>query len=277
MAGWRSRAPLRRGAEPAQAMWSISGGNPCVGPHHVRPRPDSAMRSWLSYWNAPNASYVNERHKRAHYDVVFAGARPHLPRGPGRIVLDWGCGDEKIADVSGAVILYDAAATTRQRLRERYGGHPRIHIVDGDSSEVQPNSIDLVIINSVIQYFSDEEFDSALRRIHVLLTDEGALLLGDVINPGTPMFRHVTTFLRFAGENGFLLPAVLALARTSMSSYRSLQREIGLATYAPTQIVQKLEQRGFVAQQLPENIAVSPYRTSFIARKQGAARPAASG
>ena len=31
------------------------------------------MQSWLSYWDAPNKSYVNERHKRAHYDVLLDG------------------------------------------------------------------------------------------------------------------------------------------------------------------------------------------------------------
>jgi ubiquinone/menaquinone biosynthesis C-methylase UbiE len=239
---------------------------------------DGSMRSWLSYWSAPNKSYVNERHREAHYAVVFAGVRPHLPQGPGRTALDWGCADayaaREIAEICGAVVLYDAADATRQRLHTRFGGDPRIRVIDAGLGEVEADSIDIVIVNSVIQYLSAAEFGAALRQIHRVLKPEGALLIGDVIDPKTRTSRHVATFLAFAARNGFLAPAVLGLARTSMSSYSSLQREIGLATYTPAEIERKLAECGFVAERLTRNIAVSPYRSSFIARKLDRAKRA---
>ena len=230
------------------------------------------MESWLSYWNAPNKSYVNDRHRTAHFDVVFAGVRPYLPSGPSRCVLDWGCGDafaaECVADLSGTVLLYEAAATTRDRLRKRYGACPRIRVLDDEDLDGLPeNSIDLVIVNSVIQYLSVREFDDALRRFHGLLKSDGALLLGDIINPETATIRHLATFLGFAWRNNFLISAIFAVARTSVSPYRRLQRVVGLAAYTPEQILAKLQQHDFIGERLRENIAVSRYRSSFIARK----------
>jgi SAM-dependent methyltransferase len=227
--------------------------------------------SWLAYWDAPNASYVSERHKRAHYDVVFAGIRPYLP-GPDGVVLDWGCGEalaaERIADISRAVLLYDAATATRERLHHLHGAHPRICILDKAAIEgMEPGSVDLIIVNSVIQYLDDRGFAQALTLFATLLRPGAALLLGDVITPGTPMLRHVTTFLGFALRRGFLPAAILGLARTSTSPYRRLQREIGLKSYAPADMLALLARHGFLVAQLPANIAVSRHRASYLARK----------
>ena len=110
------------------------------------------MQSWLAYWDAPNKSYVSDRHRQAHYDVLFSGIRPFLPEGRGTTALDWGCGDalaaERIAAVCGSVLLYDAAVSTRERLRQRYGALSRIRIIDDAGLDDLPDgSIDLVIIN----------------------------------------------------------------------------------------------------------------------------------
>jgi SAM-dependent methyltransferase len=229
------------------------------------------MNSWLSYWDAPNKSYVSERHKRAHYDVLFSGIRSYLP-GPDSLVLDWGCGDalaaERIAELSGTILLYDAADSARDRLRGRFGSHPRIRILDQSGlDELAGDTINLVMVNSVIQYLSSEEFDDALALFHRLIKPGGAFLLGDVISPGTGNSRHVTTFLRFARSHGFLLSAVGGLARTFISPYRRLQREVGLAAHAPAHMLETLEQHGFIAEKLPRNVAVSDHRSSYLARK----------
>lgn len=238
------------------------------------------MDSWLSYWNAPNKSYVSERHKRAHYDVVFDGIHPYLPAGPNNVVLDWGCGDAlaaaRIAEVCGTVLLYDAADSTRERLRARYDCHTHIRILDNSGiDKLAANSINFIVVNSVVQYLSVEEFDTALTLFYHWLKPSGGLLLGDVISPGTGNSRHVITFLRFAWRNGFLLSAVDGLARTFASPYRHLQRNVGLTAYTPAQILKRLKRHGFVAERLMHNIAVSTHRSSYLARKQAVPASAA--
>jgi len=233
------------------------------------------MQSWLSYWDAPNKSYVSERHKQAHYDVLFDGVRPFLPQGSAKVVLDWGCGDalaaERISAVCGTVLLYDAAPSTRDRLGRRLGSHAGTRILDDTGLAALPDaSIDLVMVNSVVQYLTQREFEQALALFRRVLRPGGALLLGDIIVPGTPMSAHVTTFLGFAVRRGFVLSALGGLASTFVSSYRRLQREVGLASYTPEQIVGLLERHGFRPERLPRNIAVSPHRSSYLARKPNA-------
>jgi ubiquinone/menaquinone biosynthesis C-methylase UbiE len=240
---------------------------------------EGSMRSWLSYWSAPNKSYVNERHRQAHYAKVFAGIRPHLPQGPGRVALDWGCADAyrapDIAEICGEAVLYEAAETTRQRLHARFGGDRRIRVIDGGLDELAAASVDIAIVNSVIQYLSAEEFDAMLRGVHRVLKPDGALIIGDVIDPDTPTSRHVGAFLAFAARNGFLIPAILALAGMRTSAYGQLHREIGLAAYRTSEMEQKLADCGFAGERLARNIAVSPHRSSYIARKLARAnRPA---
>jgi 2-polyprenyl-3-methyl-5-hydroxy-6-metoxy-1,4-benzoquinol methylase len=231
------------------------------------------MGSWLSYWNSPNKSYVNERHKQAHYAVVFEGVRPYLPGARG-IVLDWGCSDAlaatRVADLCGTVLLYDVANSTRERLKLSYRNHPRIRVLDrADLDAIAKESIDLIVVNSVIQYLSQPQFDELLDNVRGLLKPDGVLLLGDVITPGTGNSRHVATFLRFAWRQKFLLAALAGLIQTYTSEYRNLQRELGLTAYAPEAMQKTLKQHGFIAEKLTNNIAVSKYRSSYLARKPG--------
>jgi SAM-dependent methyltransferase len=229
------------------------------------------MDSWLSYWNTPNKSYVSERHKRAHYDALFAGIRPHLPD-RNTVVLDWGCGDAlaapQVAELGRTILLYDAAPAVRERLLERYGNSARIRVLDEAGLDLLAGStVDLVIVNSVIQYLSQQELGDALAMFHRLLRPGGALLIGDVIGPSTGNLRHVATFLHFAWKRGFLLSAICGLALTFASPYRTLQRDVGLAAFTPAQIIRSLSQHGFAADQLSRNIAVSQHRSSYLAHK----------
>jgi SAM-dependent methyltransferase len=229
------------------------------------------MNSWLSYWNAPNKIYVSERHKRLHYDVVFAGIAPHLPN-RGGVVLDWGCGDafaaDRIAERCSMVLLYDAAESVRTRLHRRYDSHARIQILEKSGlDELAGDSVDLIIVNSVIQYLSEEQLNEALVLFNRLVKSSGTFLLGDVINPGSGNSRHVTTLLRFAWQNGFFLSAIGGLAQTFISPYRNLQREVGFATFTREQILDKLARHGFSAEKLARNIGISGNRSSYLAWK----------
>ena len=238
------------------------------------------MDSWLDFWNKPNAIYVNDRHREAHYTTVFAGISPFFPPGATSTVLDWGCGDALAADrmsqMCGTLLLFDAAESTRRRLYNRYASCPRIEVVDERQLEALPKtSIELVIVNSVVQYLSREQLMMALGLFHRLLKNDGKLLLGDIIEPHTPTVKHVTTFLRFAFKNNFFWAAALGLLQNFVSSYRVLRRNAGYACFTADELSVVLRGCGFDAERLPRNIAVSPHRSSYLARKSNSGSSAA--
>jgi SAM-dependent methyltransferase len=234
------------------------------------------MRSWLDFWNAPNAIYVSRRHQDVHYAKVLGGIRHFVPAGGTATVLDWGCGDalaaNDLAQACRTLLLYDRADTTRRRLLANFAGRPKICVLDdAELDAVAPASVDLIIVNSVVQYLDRRQFGDALRLFHRLLKSDGRLLLGDIIAPDTPLVGHVTTFLGFAWRNGFFIAAVIGLARNFVSPYRKLRRDAGYACYAVGEMLGLLDENGFVGERLTSNIAVSQLRSSYLARKRDSA------
>jgi ubiquinone/menaquinone biosynthesis C-methylase UbiE len=239
------------------------------------------IKSWVEYWNRPNGIFVNEPHKRAHYRIILANVQPFLPRGAGSAVLDWGCGEafgaETMAAPSERVYLYDPADVVRARLGERYKGHSRITVLDdGQLKRLPLACVDLILINSVIQYISRLELSAALRDLQHLLKPDGRFLIGDVIAPGTPLWRHVIVFLSFAYREGFLVPGMIGLVRNFLPSYKSLARKQGLSNYSEADLLGIFERSGLRGERLPRNISVSPIRASYLAWKaqQGSAKSA---
>jgi SAM-dependent methyltransferase len=234
------------------------------------------MKSWLDFWNAPNAIYASDRHRRAHSAKVLAGVSGFVPAGGGAVVLDWGCGDAvaagELAQSCARLLLFEPAETTRRRLLAKYSSHAMIEVLDEAKLEMAaPRSVDLIIVNSVVQYLSPQQLAAALALFRRLIKDDGRLLLGDIIAPDTPLLRHVVTFLRFAAQNGFFLAGLASLARNSTSPYFQLRRSAGYACYRPDEMLRVLSDNGFVGERLPFNIAVSQLRCSFLARKRDAA------
>src|SRR3984957_15126508 len=233
------------------------------------------MQSWLDFWNAPNAIYVSRRHQNAHYARVLNGIGRFVPAGGAAVVLDWGCGDalgaNALAQTCRTLLLYDRADSTHRRLLANYADSPKIRVLDDvELDAVAPASVDLIVVNSVVQYLDRRQFSDALRLFHRLLKSDGKLLLGDIIAPDTPLVGHVTTFLGFAWRNGFLVAAVIGLARNFMSPYRRLRRCAGYACYAAGEMIGMLDDNGFIGERLASNIAVSQLRSSYLARKSSA-------
>jgi SAM-dependent methyltransferase len=234
------------------------------------------MKSWLDFWNAPNAIYVSERHRQAHYAKVLGSIGRFVQAAGAAVVLDWGCGDalaaNDLAQTCRTLLLYDRADNTRRRLLSKYAGSPNIRVLDdAELDAVSSASIDLIIVNSVVQYLDRRQFTDALHFFHRLLKSDGKLLLGDIIAPDTPLIGHVTTFLRFAWQNGFFITAIIGLARSFISPYRRLRRDAGYACYTECEMLDLLNMNGFVAKKLMSNIAVSQLRSSYLAGKQAAA------
>jgi SAM-dependent methyltransferase len=235
------------------------------------------MQSWLDFWNAPNAIYVSRRHQKAHYAKVLSGIGRFMPAGGAAVVLDWGCGDalaaDDLAQTCRTLLLYDRADSTRRRLLANYADNPKIRVLDdAELDAISPASVDLIIVNSVVQYLDRRQFSDALRHFHRLLKSDGKLLLGDIIAPDTPLLGHVTTFLRFARQNGFFVAAVIGLARNFISPYRRLRRDAGYACYTAGEMLGLLDENGFVGERLTSNIAVSQLRSSYLARRRDSAR-----
>lgn len=226
--------------------------------------------SWRDYWNADTPIYVDDRHKILHYQLV---ARDIVALGlaPGAVVLDHGCGEAlsagRVAGACARLYLCDGAPLVRDRLRDRFAAEPTIEVVSPEELDgtVQDGSLDLIVVNSLLQYLSHEDLAGLLGLWRTKLREGGRLVLADVIPHETGPLDDVRALLGFAWRGGFMVAALTGLMRTALSDYARLRGEFGLTHYDAAEMLDLLRERGFAAERRRENMGHNPARMTFVA------------
>jgi ubiquinone/menaquinone biosynthesis C-methylase UbiE len=135
-----------------------------------------------------------------------------------------------------------------------------------DLRQMTEGSVDLAVMNSVAQYMTPVELDSAFAIAARVLKPTGRLIVGDILRPEVGMPRDVMALLSFASANGFLKDALVGLVSTALSDYRQLRAKVGLQRYSEAEMVKKLAAAGFSASRTHVNIGHNPWRMTFVAR-----------
>jgi ubiquinone/menaquinone biosynthesis C-methylase UbiE len=225
--------------------------------------------NWRDYWNQDTPIYVSERHKLLHYQLIAEDIAALVPS-PRAHVLDYGCGEAlsaaRVAAKCERLYLCDAAPLVRDRLRERFGRNGKIEVLGPEEMERVPDaSLNVVVVNSLLQYLSREEVHALLRLWRAKLTPDGRLVLADVIPPELGPIADARALLGFAWKGGFLTRAFVGLARTALSDYRKLRQELGLSTYAEPEMLELLRGEGFAGERQARNIGHNQARMTFVA------------
>lgn len=226
--------------------------------------------NWRDYWNQDTPIYASERHKLLHYRLIANDIIGLIPS-PEAAVLDYGCGEalfaHKVAAKCRQLYLSDAAPLVRERLNERFQDNERIIVLPTDDvADLADASLDLIVVNSLVQYLSLDEFRALLKLVHEKLKADGRLVLGDVLPPDLSPLTDAKALISFAWQGGFLRAAVSGLARTAFSEYRKIREEVGLAQYSDEEIVDLLEDAGFEPRRAERNLGHNQARMTFVAR-----------
>src|SRR5436190_646363 len=231
------------------------------------------MGEWIAFWNSDHSIYVNARHRDVHYRRIAQDLAQQLPASVR--VLDYGCGEACHADLIAAVerelALCEAAPKVRAALEQRFRDHPRIKVLSPEQVAALPaSSFDAIIMHSVAQYLVASELDSLLAEFQRLLSTGGVLIVGDIVPPHVSAATDAMALFRFAAENGFLVAAILGVARTLASKYWRLRSRLGLTRYSEAAMIAKLAHSGFDARRESANIGHNPARMTFVARRADA-------
>jgi ubiquinone/menaquinone biosynthesis C-methylase UbiE len=226
--------------------------------------------NWRDYWNQDTPIYVSDRHKTLHYQLIASDIAALVPS-PQAHVLDHGCGEAlsagRVAARCGRLYLCDAAPLVRERLNERFRTNPKIEVLAPEELEELPGgSLDLVVANSLLQYLSREELRDLLGLWRRKLKREGRLVLADVVPPNLGPLADAKALLAFGWKGGFATRAVIGLIRTALSDYRKIRSELGLTTYAESELIELLRGEGFSAERRAKNIGHNQERMTFLAR-----------
>jgi SAM-dependent methyltransferase len=226
--------------------------------------------NWREYWNQDTPIYSGERHKLLHYRLVANDIIELIPSREA-VMLDYGCGEALFADKVAArcakLYLSDAASLVRERLNERFGRNDKIAVLAPDEvGDLADGSLDLIVVNSLLQYLSLDELRGLLKLWRSKLKSGGELIVADVLPPDLGPITDAKALLSFAWQGGFLKSAVLGLARTAFSEYRKVREDIGLAQYSEDEIRDILSDAGFNPKRAEQNLGHNPARMTFIGR-----------
>lgn len=228
------------------------------------------MDEWIDYYDSTHTIYASRLHRDLHFDVIARDIIGYI-KSPDAVVLDYACGEAlsaaKVADACARLYLVEPAPGVRGRLGARFAPNTKIRVRSPDElKQMDADSIDLVVMNSVAQYMTPQELDTAFDVIHRLLKPQGRFVLGDVLRPEVGMGKDVAALLRFAGSHGFLRDALIGLISTALSDYRELRNRVGLQRYGEAEMITKLGAAGFLATRAPRNIGHNPWRMTFVAQ-----------
>jgi ubiquinone/menaquinone biosynthesis C-methylase UbiE len=228
------------------------------------------MDEWIDYYDSTHTIYASKLHRDLHFQIIARDIIGYISS-PDSVVLDYACGEAlsaaKVADACAKLYLAEPAPGVRGRLIARFAPNTKIRVRSLDElRNMAEKSIDLVVMNSVAQYMTPQELDSAFAIIRRLLKSSGRLVVGDILRPEVGMGRDVLALLKFASSHGFLTDALYGLASTALSDYRQLRTRVGLQRYSESEMIEKLERAGFSASRAHNNIGHNPWRMTFVAR-----------
>jgi SAM-dependent methyltransferase len=229
------------------------------------------MSNWIDFYNLKHSViYVNARHRDVHYRKIAEDIRGYVPS-PAAKVLDYGCGEATSADLlaaaSGHLTLVEAAPNVRAALAARYADNAKISVLTPEDAAAQPAaSFDLIVMHSVAQYLTGDEFDRLAVTFRRLLKTNGLLIVGDVVPPHLAAPAAALTLLRVGIANGFFWAAVGGLLRIFVSDYFRLKKTFGLSHYDDAAMLQKLKSAGYAAERAARNIGHNQRRMTFLAR-----------
>jgi ubiquinone/menaquinone biosynthesis C-methylase UbiE len=227
------------------------------------------MDEWIDYYDSTHTIYASRLHRDLHFQIIARDIISYISS-PNAVVLDYACGEAlsaaKVADACAKLYLAEPAPGVRGRLISRFAPNTKIRVRSLDDVRKMDEAVDLVIMNSVAQYMTPAELDSAFAVVRRLLKPSGRLVLGDILRPDVGMTRDVLALLKFARTHGFLKDALYGLASTALSDYRQLRTRVGLQRYGENEMIEKLARAGFSAARAQQNIGHNPWRMTFVAR-----------
>ncbi len=165
---------------------------------------------WHAYWDRL------EEHVIFRVEAADYRSRLEAALGPqrGARVLDFGCGFGFLAELLvpevATLFVFDASDHMRRQAQLRLAGHANVRFLGPPGAPPWPAGLrfDLILVNSVVQYMTPDEFHGWLGRWRAMLAPGGRLVLSDLLTRDVNPLREVVELLVLSARGRCLVSVV---------------------------------------------------------------------
>jgi cyclopropane fatty-acyl-phospholipid synthase-like methyltransferase len=243
-----SRTLLDKRRPEIPACWTFESG--------AENNPGQPAHGWAAYWEGLGGteSFFREQAKEYVFNLECTVAL-----NPNTHVLDFGCGfgfvAETLAPKVGKVFLWDASANMRRRSRRNLADHQKICYLDLSDPQAIAGELkfDLIIVNSVVQYMSLEQFAVCLVMWRTMLVPDGCIVVSDLIPPDYKSMSDLIDLVKFSIQRNVLGSALLQAMR-DLGRYWMMRRSCPLARISVAELSERSKAADLSVSCLPRNL-----------------------
>jgi SAM-dependent methyltransferase len=153
----------------------------------------------------------------------------------------------------------------RRHARARMARFANVRYLDLSRPERFPSDprFDVILVNSVCQYMTPDEFSGWLGYWRKMLAPGGKIVISDLIPPDYRGGRDLLHLLRFSARRGFLLRAVAQAVGEIFRYYRTRQAR-PLTRFGKEELSRRGQEAGLAVEFLPRNLTHFPERITAI-------------
>ena len=182
-------------------------------------------------------------------------------------VLDFGCGfgntARQLANSVAQIDLWDNARGVRLQALKGTAGIANVGYADLGSDEDPLGTYDLICVHSVIQYMSQSEFESWLRRWRGMLKPGGRIVVSDILEKQGSPGREILRLAGFSMAKGFFLNMFVNGVR-EFGRYSKTRGARELRTQPRELLVRASREAGLRADILPHNLSYRDERYAAV-------------
>ena len=222
---------------------------------------------WQAYWEG-----LSERRRRLFCEQASEYVRrleSALSLRSTRCVLDFGCGFGFVAAILarrvGQVYLWDASENMRRYALVNVAGHQNIQFVDLSDPKAVPRDLrfDLILVNSVVQYMSRDEFAVRLFQWRSMLARRGWIVVSDLIPPNYRSAWDIVDLLNFSAAHGLLLRSIWQ-AMGDIKRHWRMSRAYPLRRIGREELDRSGKAAGLAVSYLPSNLTHLTRRVTAV-------------
>ena len=229
------------------------------------PRQARVENHWQDYWDRLEEHVFFRVEAEDYVARLGAALGPHL----GARVLDFGCGFGFVADLLApevtALFVFDASDHMRRQAQLRLAGQANVRFLGPPGAAPWPAGLqfDLILVNSVVQYMTPDEFHGWLGRWRAMLAPGGRLVLSDLFTRDVNPLREVVELLILSAR-GRCLVSVVRKALGELRHYTRTRHVQPLCRIAISDLRERADRLGLAVDVLASNLTYRSTRATAV-------------